>query len=236
MNMSSEFNENKIPNHLGLIPDGNRRWAKKNNKSSLEGHKEGYRNFKKFCRWCRNRGVKILTAYAFSTENWNRPQKEIDYLMNLFVNAFEDTPDEDTLKEKTRIKVVGKRKNLPDSLIKAIEEVEQETKDNKELELNLALGYGGRWDIIQAIKKIVKEKESVEEKIGEEEFKKHLSVKSYPDLVIRTGKEKRLSNFFIWQVAYSELYFSDKLWPEFTEKDLDKAFKDYAERERRHGH
>lgn len=240
----SRSKSKKIPYHLGLIPDGNRRWARQRDLPTLEGHKRGVNNFQDFCEWCQSRGIKILTAYGFSTENWNRSQQEIDYLMDLIEGQMrkmleQERKKKESSEEGVRIKIIGQKKKLPKSFQQVIAQVEDLTKDNKKLQLNIALNYGGRWDIRQAIDKVVKERpregQGLEQKVTEQLVKEHLTVQSYPDLIIRTGKVKRLSNFLTWQSAYSELYFCDKYWPEFTEQDLDKALKDYAQRQRRFG-
>lgn len=224
---------NKKPQHLGLIPDGNRRWARKQEMSTLEGHQKGFNNFIDFCKWCRQKEVKSLTAYAFSTENWKRSEQEVKNLMKLFKKGFERAIEKKDQFKNTQVRIVGNREQLPDSLNEIIDRVEDLTKNNEKLKLNLAINYGGRWDIKQAISKIVKRNPGSEQ-VGQL-LKQNLQVKTEPDLIIRTGKEKRLSNFLTWQSAYSELYFSDKLWPDFSKQDLNRALQDYANRERRQG-
>ena len=227
----------KVPLHIVLFPDGNRRWAKNRGLPSLKGHWQGYKNLIDFCYWCKDRGVKIITAFGFSTENWKRSEKEVNYLMKLFEKGLSD---KGYLKkaegEKLRIKIIGQKEKLPRSLQKVIEKVESLTENNRNFQLNLAVSYGGKWDILQAVQKIIKEKFPAE-KIDENLFSSFLSTVGLPDpdLVIRAGGEKRLSNFLLWQAAYSELYFSKKLWPDFTEKDLDDALADYTQRQRRFG-
>ena len=224
-----------IPKHIILFPDGNRRWARAKGLYTLEGHKQGYENLLLFSNWCKNRGVKVLTTFGFSTENWNRTKEEIDYLMKLLEKCLIDNLDEYN-KEGTKVRVIGQKEKLPKSLQLAIEKVEKATKNNKNLYLNLAMSYGGKWDILQAIKKIIEEKISPD-KIDEELFENCLSTAGLtnPDLVIRAGGEMRLSNFVLWQAAYSELYFSNKLWPDFTEEDLDLALDEFDRRNRRFG-
>ena len=227
----------KVPLHIVLFPDGNRRWAKNRGLPSLKGHWQGYKNLIDFCYWCKDRGVKIITAFGFSTENWKRSEKELNYLMKLFEKGLSD---KGYLKkaegEKLRIKIIRQKERLPRSLQKVIEKVESLTENNRNFQLNLAVSYGGKWDILQAVQKIIKEKIPAE-KIDENLFSSFLSTVGLPDpdLVIRAGGEKRLSNFLLWQAAYSELYFSKKLWPDFTEKDLDDALADYTQRQRRFG-
>jgi undecaprenyl diphosphate synthase len=229
--------KNKIPNHIVLFPDGNRRWAKEKGLPSLKGHLKGHEKFKDFLTWCQEKGVKIVTVFGFSTENWKRSKKEVNYLMSLFKKGLSEKKEiEKFQKAGIKVKIIGQRKRLSKSLQKVISNIEELTKNNKKFYLNLAVSYGGRWDIIQAIKRIVKEKVPVK-KINEDLIGSFLSTagSSAPDLVIRAGGEKRLSNFVLWQSAYSELYFCPKLWPDFSEKDLDKAFQDYAKRQRRYG-
>lgn len=226
-----------IPKHIVLFPDGNRRWAKKNNLPSMDGHKKGYEKLKMLCAWCEARGVKVLTAFGFSTENWNRSELEVTYLMNLLEDALLLFKNDKDLKDKgVKIRVIGQRERLPKSLQKTIEEIELFTKNNDRLFLNLAISYGGKWDILQAVKKIIAEKiplESIDEKV----FETYLSTAGLPnpDLIVRAGGEMRMSNFVLWQGAYSELYFSPKLWPDFIEQDLDAALQEFDNRARRFG-
>jgi len=222
----------KIPYHVGIILDGNRRWAIKKGLSAFEGHKKGLEKVKNVIKWCRDKGIKILTLFVFSTENWKRSKKEVKYLMRLAERAANENLKE-FQKEGIRVKVIGQRENLPKPIQDAIEKAERLTKYNKEMILNLALSYGGRAEIIQVIKGIIKKKIPLR-KITEDIISKNLWTSDL-DLIIRTGKEQRLSNFLIWQAAYSELYFPKKYWPEFTERDLEKAFTDYARRQRRFG-
>lgn len=225
----------KVPYHLGIWLDGNRRWANEQRLPTYQGHLKGYQNAKKICRWSKNRGVKILTLYGFSTENWSRPKKEVNYLMKLLERGLSESLAE-FQKEKIKVKIIGQKERLPKFLQKVIEKVEKLTKDNKEFILNLAVSYGGRWDILQAIQKIMKKNPPVKN-ITEDLIESHLSTAGLPapDLIIRPGDEKRLSNFLLWQTAYSEFYFSEKLWPDFSEKDLDKLLKEYSRRQRRFG-
>jgi len=222
----------KTINHLGIIIDGNRRWAKKRGLPTFEGHKKGIDKVKKAIEWANKREIKNLTFFVFSTENWKRSKKEVDYLMKLaeeMIKDYEDTAK----KEKIRIRVIGKKERLPKSLQKEIEKVENSTKNNKRMTVNFALSYGGRNEIVEVIKKIIEKKIPLE-KINEKTISQNLWTTDL-DLLIRTGKEKRLSNFLLWQSAYSELYFSSKYWPDFTEKDLEKALNDYYSRQRRFG-
>ena len=224
-----------IPNHIVLFPDGNRRWAKKKGLASLDGHLAGEKKFDDFLRWCKNKGVKIITVFGFSTENWNRPADEIDYLMKLLEKYLWQGIDSFN-KERVKVRVIGQRERLPESLKKVIEKVEKLTINNNEFHLNLAVSYGGKWDILNAVKNIVKE--GIEpDKIDEKLFENHLSTAGLPapDFIIRAGGEMRMSNFVLWQAAYSELYFSPKLWPDFTKQDLDIALAEFDSRQRRFG-
>jgi len=224
-----------IPQHIVLFPDGNRRWARERNMPTLNGHKKGYENLLDFCDWCKSRGVKIITAFGFSTENWNRSKEEVDYLMKLLESCLTDNLEKYT-KDGVRVRVIGQRERLPESLKKAIKTVEGATKDNTNIHLNLAISYGGKWDILQAVKKIIDDK-IPSDKIDETLFESYLSTTGLanPDFIIRAGGEKRMSNFVLWQAAYSELYFCPKYWPDFTEKDLDEALAEFDARHRRFG-
>ena len=224
-----------IPQHIVLFPDGNRRWAKQKGLYSLEGHKKGYENLLDFSEWCKNRGVKVLTAFGFSTENWNRTKEEVDYLMKLLESCLIDNLDKYN-KNGVKVRVIGQRERLPDSLQEAIKKTEEATKSNSNLFLNLAISYGGKWDILNAVKKIVEEKIPVEN-IDEKLFESYLSTAGLPnpDFIIRAGGEMRMSNFVLWQAAYSELYFCQKFWPDFTEQDLDIALAEFDKRHRRFG-
>jgi undecaprenyl diphosphate synthase len=225
----------KIPQHIVLFPDGNRRWAKQKGIASLLGHQQGYNNLVDFYEWCKKRGVKVLTAFGFSTENWNRTEEEVTYLMKLLENCLVDNLEK-FKKDGVKVRVIGQVERLPNSLQEAIKKAEEETKDNSEFYLNLAISYGGKWDILNAVKSIVKENIPVEE-INEELFESHLSTAGLvaPDFIIRAGGEMRMSNFVLWQAAYAELYFSPKFWPEFTEQDLDLALEEFDRRARRFG-
>ena len=233
--------QNSAPKHVVILPDGNRRWARERGLDTVEGHKAGYKKLIDLCRWARDRGVKAVTAFGFSTENWNRPKREIQYLMNLLETGLRENLSEESKKAKAkelgiRVRIIGQKGRLPQSLQKIIGEVEEYTKVNTKLYLNLAISYGGRWDIVQAAKKIIGEGIRPEE-LTEELFNEHLTTGDLPDpdLFIRTGGEQRLSNLVIWQAAYTELYFCPKYWPDFSEEDFDNALAEYARRQRRFG-
>jgi len=223
---------NKAPNHIGIIVDGNRRWAKERGLPDFWGHKKGLEKVRKVIRWVGERGIKILTLFVFSTENWKRSKREVDYLMKLAHSTINDNLKE-LHKEGIKVRVIGQRERLPDFLQRSIEKAEALTKNNKEMTLNFALSYGGRAEIVEATRNIIKKK-IPPERINEELIKENLWT-SDVDLIIRTGKEQRISNFLIWQAAYSELYFSPKYWPDFTEKDLNEILADFSRRQRRFG-
>ncbi len=228
--------ENKnIPRHVAIIMDGNRRWAKEKSLPSIEGHYAGYEQFKKISKACLDKGVKILTIYAFSNENWNRNEEEVSYLMQLFKKSLEEEKgffNENGIK----LNIIGQIERLSPELQKLVFGIMEETKNNARGVLNLAISYGGRQEIIDAVKKIAEEKILVAD-INEEVFSNHLYTAGQldPDFLIRTSGEIRLSGFLPWQSVYSELYFSPKLWPDFNEEDLDKALEEYGARQRRHG-
>lgn len=219
----------KIPKHLVLFPDGNGRWANQKGLPAVLGYKKGYENLVDFCYWCKDRGVKTLTVFGFTTENWSRPKKVVDFLMTLLEKQIATDLEKymktsEWQKLGVRVRILGQKERLSKTLQNLINKTEELTKDNSNLFLNLCISYGGKWDILQAVKKIVKDKVPAE-KVDEKLFEGYLSTAGLPDpdFIIRTGGHQRLSNFALWQSAYSEMYFSPKTWPEFTEKDLDIA-------------
>ena len=223
----------RIPHHLGIILDGNRRWAKEKGLLVFEGHKKGAEVVKKVVKWAKDRGIKVLTLFVFSTENWKRSKSEVNYLMRLLNQGLNNKYIQELLQEGIKFGVIGQKEKLSPSLQKKIKEIEDLTKDNREMIVNLALSYGGRAEIVETIKNIIKKK-IPPEKITEDIISQNLWTSDL-DLLIRTGKEQRISNFLIWQAAYSELYFCKKYWPDFSEKDLDEALADYVQRQRRFG-
>lgn len=223
----------RVPYHLGIIIDGNRRWARERGLPVFEGHRRGANKLKELINWSGKRGVKILTLFVFSSENWKRSKTEVNYLMKLFKQVLNKKNIQKIHKEGIKIQLIGQREKLPGSLQKTIKDVEDLTKNNKKMVVNFALSYGGRAEIVEAIKKIIEKKIPLQ-KITENLISRNLWTSDL-DLIIRTGKEQRLSNFLIWQAAYSELYFCKKYLPDFNEQDLDDAFKDYANRQRRFG-
>lgn len=213
--------------------DGNRRWAKKHGLIPFLGHKKGYEKFLKVCDWCLARGIKILTVWGFSTENWQRPEKEVKYLMDIARHALKRDVHK-IHKKGVKMQFLGRLNELPHDLQKLIHEAIELTKNNTRGVLNTALNYGGQAEIIDAIKHIIKEKIS---KITPQTFQQYLYDPNMPppNLVIRTSGEQRTSGFLLWESAYSELFFSQALWPDFAEKDLDDALIDYHKRQRRFG-
>ena len=221
--------------HLAIILDGNRRWARERGLSTFEGHRVGYERIKDVSKWCLERNIKILTVYAFSTENWNRSKEEVKYLMTLMNKAFSEELEE-LNKLGFKINIIGSRDRISKTIKKNIEKIENETKNNKKAILNICFNYGGRLEIVEAVKKIVEEGIEVE-KINEELIGKYIWFKGQPepDLIVRTSGEKRLSGFLTWTSVYSELYFPRCYWPDFDEKELDKAIKEFERRNRRFG-
>ncbi|MCM8819232.1 MAG: isoprenyl transferase [Candidatus Omnitrophica bacterium] len=233
------MNNLKIPQHIAIIMDGNGRWATARKLARTAGHKEGIKRVKDIVRAAKKLGVKILTLFAFSTENWNRPKSEINLLFS-YLNNFLKTYKKELMKENIKLKVIGRRDRISENIIKKIEELEKLTATNNDFLLNIALDYGGRWDIVNATKKIISDiqqnKISVD-MIDENFFSRYLSINDLPDpdLLIRTSGEERISNFLLWNLAYSELYFPKVYWPDFDEKQLKKAIEVYSKRERRYG-
>ncbi|PJE75975.1 di-trans,poly-cis-decaprenylcistransferase [Candidatus Uhrbacteria bacterium CG10_big_fil_rev_8_21_14_0_10_48_11] len=227
--------EKRIPGHIAFIMDGNRRWAKARNLPTFEGHRRGYKKLKEVGAWCLKRGIKETTVYAFSTENWNREAEEVTYLMKLLRLALTEELGEFS-KQNLRLKIIGSRERLDQKLIEAIERAERQTAANTAGSLSIALNYGGRAEILDALRAMVRDGMD-EQKITEATIRKYLYAPeaSDPDMIIRTGGEQRLSNFLSWQSVYSELYFIEPYWPDFSEAYLDGAFAWYAARERRHG-
>ena len=237
MKISNEVKiSNNIPKHIGFIVDGNRRWAKKHNMPSIYGHKKGYEKVKKVIDWSFNKGVKVLSFYVFSAENWARSQREIDYLMNLIKQLFHKDLKY-FMKREIKLLISGwiNDPRLSAEIRKIAKEAQEKTKNNKKGIVNLAFNYGGRLEIIQAIKRIVKEKIKVSD-IKESLINKYLWAPGLPDpdLIVRTS-EMRLSGFLLWRAAYSELCFIDKYWPNITERDVDDILADYSQRKRRFG-
>ncbi|MEM0377888.1 MAG: polyprenyl diphosphate synthase [Thermosphaera sp.] len=231
-----------FPNHVGIIPDGNRRWAKRVGLDPSEGHVFGYEKIKETLRWIWDLGIKHVTIYAMSTENCrHRPPQEREKLFNLAFEGLKELKDLPEIHEyKVKVKIIGDYTLVPADLINAIRELEEKTKDYHNYSLNIALCYGGRQEILDAIKKVLMDlvagKITLDE-LTEENFRKYLYTNNSPDpdLIIRTSGEERISNFLLWQSAYSELYFCDVYWPEFRKIDFWRAIRSYQFRERRFG-
>ena len=229
----------KVPNHIAIIMDGNGRWAKSRFLPRTAGHKAGVETIRKVLKECQRLGIKHLTLYAFSTENWKRPKIEVDTLMNL-LTAYLKSEVKELHSNNVKISTVGDIEKLPSACIKQLEYAKELTKDNTGVNLNLALNYGSRYDIKNAmidIAKDVKYGKIKVENIDEDLISNYLSTKSItdPDLIIRTSGEQRLSNFLLWEAAYTEFYFTDIHWPDFNEKELQKAIYEYQNRDRRFG-
>ncbi len=230
-----KIDEKNIPSHVAIIMDGNGRWAKKRRLSRIKGHKAGAKAIENALDSALHLGVKVVTVYAFSTENWVRPEYEVSVLMTLLFQFLK--LQKKKLKDKDiKLSIIGDRSKLPDFINREIDKILEETKDNSRLVFNIALNYGGRDDIVNAVKNIIKQgvKPSI---IDEQFFAKYLYTAGLPDpdLLIRTSGEVRISNFLLWQIAYTELYFSDVLWPDFDTIDMLKAVIEYQKRERRFG-
>ena len=236
-----DIRKDPLPKHIAVIMDGNRRFARQLKVSDDEGHLLGKERLEEFLDWAYDIGIKIVTVYAFSTENFKRDASEIEYLMNLYANSFNDLiRDERITKNRIRVKLIGKTELLPETLREAARRAEEYTKDFDKYLLNVAIAYGGREEILDAIKNISKEvmkgkinPDSIDEKLIEKYL--YTGEIEDPDLVIRTSGEERVSNFLLWQSAYSELHFTDVYWPDITKLDLLKAVRDYQKRQRRYG-
>ena len=233
------LDKNNIPQHVAIIMDGNGRWAKEKNLPRTFGHREGIKRVKETVRVAAKLGVKVVTFFAFSSENWNRPKNEINALMR-FLNNFLDKEIRELDKNNIRFMVLGKDEPLPQDIVAKIRKSQNQTKDNSGLVMALALNYGSRQEIIEAVKKVYKAAKKGElnlEELTEEDFSRYLYTAGLPDpdLFIRTSGEMRISNFLLWQLSYAELYFTKKYWPDFKEDDFEKAIIEYQRRERRFG-
>lgn len=229
----------KIPVHLAVIMDGNGRWARQKGLPRQAGHRAGAENLQNLCRMCGRRGIKYLTVYAFSTENWSRPDDEVHTLMELFVEFF-DRYDAELAREGIRVRFAGDLAGLPDHIQKIIERSETVSRQRKRMQLIIAINYGGRRELVQACRRLAASAAAGEiepQEIDETQVRQMLYLPDVPDpdLVIRPSGEQRLSNFLLWQSAYAELWYSNVLWPDFSEDDLLAALQDYTRRERRYG-
>jgi len=229
----------KLPKHIAIIMDGNGRWALQHGLDRVGGHYEGVDSVRDIAEAAANIGVKYLTLYTFSTENWNRPKSEVDALMSLFVETI--VKELDTLnKNNISLNAIGNLRSLPGENYKKLTETIEKTSGNDRMTLTLAMSYSSRWEIVDAVQKVASDVESGKLKskdITEDIFESYLSTHNIPDpeLLIRTSGELRVSNYLLWQIAYSELYFTDVLWPDFREEELYKAIVEYQDRERRFG-
>ena len=231
------MNKEEIPQHIAIIMDGNGRWAKIRNENRIQGHIKAKKSVRESIEFCVEKKIKYLTLFAFSTENWKRPKLEVQALMNLLNNVISD--ELNTLKNQNiKLKVIGELSTLPKKTKESLELAINETSKNKGLCLILAINYSGKWDIFNATKKILETKQKLDlANFNEKVFEKNLSTYNIPDpeLIIRTSGEERISNFYLWQAAYSELYFTDILWPDFNKNELNNAIFEFKNRNRRFG-
>jgi undecaprenyl diphosphate synthase len=237
--LPTDLKRELLPQHVAVIMDGNGRWAKRQGLPRIMGHKRGVDALKDLLRCCQDWGIQALTAYAFSTENWKRPQEEVDFLMTLFQRVLRQELRE-MVEENVQIKFVGNLQDLPRSLQQEISRSMEETKDNRGIRFSVATNYGGRQEILQAcqaIAKLVQQGLLQPNEIDEQMFESHLYTAGItdPDLLIRTSGEMRLSNFLLWQMAYGEIYITDALWPDFDRAEFHRALYAYQQRERRFG-
>lgn len=230
--------ENNNPKHIAIILDGNRRYGKKIG-NKFKGHVVGAKKVEELFDWCKELGIKEVTLYTFSTENFNRPKEEVDYLMKLFRRQVKRLNEDKRMKEgEIRVNFIGRLELFPKDLEEDMLKLMEKTEDNDAFIVNFAVGYGGRAEIVDSIKKIIQKIENQEidiKEVNEELVSENLYLKSEPDIMVRPGGEKRMSNFLLWECAYSELFFVNKLWPEFEKEDLVKVIEEFKARERRFG-
>lgn len=235
-----QFDPARLPKHIGIIMDGNGRWAKKRGLPRTFGHREGAKVFRKIVEYCGEIGLEYLTVYAFSTENWSRPKDEVDSIMKLLEQYIDDAFQHQDENQKFRTKFIGDISALSPVLQEKIRRIEEVVSNKNGLMVNIALNYGGRDEIVRAVKQVVQQVQTGAlplEKMDQEVFSQYLYTAGQPDpdLIIRPSGEERLSNFLIWQAAYSEFVFMDILWPDFTPRDLERAIVEYQQRDRRFG-
>jgi undecaprenyl diphosphate synthase len=225
-----------VPRHIAVIMDGNGRWAKQRFMPRVMGHQRGVESLREVVKACRDMGVGYLTVFAFSSENWRRPADEVSFLMSLFMKMLEREVAK-LHKNNIRLKIIGDRSRFDPKLVQTMDAAEQLTASNGGLTLTIAANYGGRWDMMNAVQVMLKARPELAQGFAEEDLSPYLSMSDAPepDLFIRTGGEQRISNFMLWQLAYTELHFTDVLWPEFGRKELDIAIASYQKRERRFG-
>ena len=225
-----------VPRHIAIIMDGNGRWAKHRFMPRVMGHQRGVEALREVVKACRSLGVDYLTVFAFSSENWRRPADEVSFLMSLFLKMLEHEVA-NLHQNNIRLKIIGDRSRFNDKLQQTMRDAEQLTANNTALTLTIAANYGGRWDVMHAVQAMLKEHPQLAQSFSEEDLLPYLSMSDAPepDLFIRTGGEQRISNFMLWQLAYTELYFTDTLWPAFGRAELEEAIASYQKRERRFG-
>jgi len=225
-----------VPRHIAIIMDGNGRWAKKRFMPRVMGHQRGVETFREIVKACCDLKIEYLTVFAFSSENWRRPPEEVGFLMKLFLKMLKREVAK-LHENNIRLKIIGDRSRFDEKIRQAMQDGEQLTAGNTLLTLTIAANYGGRWDMMQAVRAMLKDQPHLAQTFGEEDLQPYLSLGDAPepDLFIRTGGEQRISNFMLWQLAYTELYFTDVLWPAFDRKELETAIASYQKRERRFG-
>ncbi len=237
MALIEQIEKENLPKHIAITMDGNGRWAEGKGKFRVFGHQHGVKSVREAVETAAEIGIKYLTLYAFSTENWNRSEREVNALMTLLISTI-SKETKTLMKNDICLNTIGKLSQLPKKCKQELEQAVEKTKNNKRMTLILALSYSGRWEIVNAVNKIIHDsKNNLAKEITEDTFQQYLNTKGVPDpeLLIRTSGEHRISNFLLWQIAYSELYFTDTLWPDFRKEDLIKAIIDYQKRERRFG-
>ena len=235
MVLIEQIEKENLPKHIAITMDGNGRWAKDKGKLRIFGHQHGVKAVRETVEAAAEIGIKFLTLYAFSTENWKRSEREVNALMTLLISTI-SKETKTLMKNDICLNAIGNLSQLPKKCEQELEQAIEKTKNNKRMTLILALSYSGRWEIVNAVNKIMKEK-NLRKELTEEAFQQYLNTKGVPDpeLLIRTSGEHRISNFLLWQIAYAELYFTDTLWPDFRKEDLISAIIDYQKRERRFG-
>lgn len=221
-----------LPEHIGIIMDGNGRWAKKRGLPRTAGHKQGAETFRTISKECGRLGIKHATFYAFSTENWKRPKEEVDAIMRLFKQYLLEAKEDITAAENNKLRFIGLKDGIPDDILTLMEEAEEDTKNNTGCDIALAVNYGGREEIVNAVNKLIADGKM---EITEDDISQNIYTVPDCDLIIRPSGEQRLSNFLLWQAAYSEFWYSDVMWPDFSVQDLYKALSDFENRNRRFG-
>ena len=221
-----------LPEHIGIIMDGNGRWAKKRGLPRTAGHKQGAETFRTISKECGRLGIKHATFYAFSTENWKRPKEEVEAIMRLFKQYLLEAKEDITAAENNKLRFIGLKDGIPDDILTLMEEAEEDTKNNTGCDIALAVNYGGREEIVNAVNKLIADGKT---EITEDDISQNIYTVPDCDLIIRPSGEQRLSNFMLWQAAYSEFWYSDVMWPDFSVQDLYKALSDFENRNRRFG-